>query len=183
MWTEKEASKLMVLQEKHGKTLKERVAEYDIPDVPLEPVGMQVVVFRLPQVAHKTEGGVILPDFALAHDKDAQTTVDASMPVSLGVLLAAGLEARDYLLSHGTFVGDIVKFTQYAGHEEQSHRFLASKKTVKNVKQFLQIPAREVIGSLDLRERVWGKGAVLEVRYRVRQDGKGMHVYVPKEAR
>lgn len=162
------------------RVLKEREKEYSVPDVPVEPIDEFAYVFRLPRQELKTEAGIVLATHSIYHDKDTNTTRGDEEPISLGILVAAGLGARDHLLSHGTFIGDIVKFTRYGGHEEESHRFMAKKgAVVTNVKQLLQIPAREIIGSLDLRERVWGEKPTLRIAYRANAEGEGIHVYVP----
>ena len=97
--------------------------KYGIPDVPYLPAGERVIVWRLPS-EEKTAGGLYIPE---AHG-DLK---------SRGILLAAGLAARDVLADALIAIGDEVYFGKYAGTERQVER-RESEKTPKILEMMVQ---------------------------------------------
>lgn len=118
--------------------LEERVKKYDIPIPPYEPVFDRCLVFQVPTVESETfkDTSLIKPDLT----KKRESTQSPR-----GVLVAAGMRARDILESHGIQLGDIVWF---ARHTMWRHELDASSKA------FSVIRAGEVCGSEDLFDRV-----------------------------
>lgn len=102
----------------------------DIPPLPYLPIGEVVVVYRLPSETH-TAGGLEIPE-------------EYRAPLSRGVLVAAGLQARDMMTDNLIDVGDIVYFARFAGDEKEFKRDEAQKG-----QQLLQLKARELLGTAD----------------------------------
>ena len=80
----------------------------NVPPVPYLPSGEVVIVYRLPS-EEMTPGGLYTPD-------EYQT------PVSKGILVAAGLKARDIMADALIEMGDIVYFARFAGDEREFKR-------------------------------------------------------------
>ena len=109
--------------------------QYDIPDVPYLPLGKVCLVFRMPS-EEKTAGGLYVPE-------------DNRGPKSYGVLVAAGLAAREILRDALIEIGDIVHFGRYEGDESEFKRVAASSGI-----KLLQLKVEGILGSVDALKRV-----------------------------
>lgn len=137
--------------------LDERIKQYGIPPIPYLPAGKNVLIYRLPTET-RTAGGLFIPDAV-------------GEPQPMGVLLSAGLAARDVMVDHLIEVGDVVWWGRFAGWEKEVERDPENKG-----KKILQMKIEDVLGSVDAIERVKDYDIVLE------DDGEGgeQHVYVKK---
>jgi chaperonin GroES len=131
----------------------------NVPAVPYLPVGEVVLVYRLPS-EEKTAGGLYVPE-------------EHRSPVSSGILIAAGLAARDVMVDALIEVGDIVYFARFAGDEKEFKRDEA-----KVGQKLLQLKVREILGSADGLERSKDYRIVLKTY----EDGTSEHVYERKAA-
>ena len=122
-------------------------------EIPYAPGFDTVLVLRepAPPVQKFTDGGLHIPD---AFQEEPE-------PKSEGVLVGAGLKALDSFRSHGYLVGDRVQIGRFAGWEKE---FELDKKG-KNKRKILQMTAGDILGSFDLKERLWGKKPSMEVAY------------------
>lgn len=133
--------------------LAERSKHYDIPPTPYLPLGKNVLIFRLPS-EQRTAGGLYIAE-------------SAQEPKPMGVLLAAGLAARDILADHLVEIGDIVWFARYSGWEKEIQRDPEGKG-----KQILQMKVDEVLGSVDALTRADD--------YSLDLNDEGEHIYIRK---
>lgn len=150
-----------------AKTLAARIKQYEIPmEGVYQPTYDVVLVCRLPdrEKKTKTDGGLYIPETAQSEPN----------PESVGVLLKAGLEARDFLRSHGFLLGDLVRFGRYEGSEEDLARDVAGTSKIK----LLQLRAMGLLGSHDLDERLWGKKPTMRITWEEGPDG-GAHLLRP----
>lgn len=131
----------------------ERAKMYGIPSAPYLPMGKNVLVFRLPSES-RTAGGLYI----------AETAQD---PKPMGVLLDAGLAARDILADHLVEIGDIVWFARFAGWEKEVQRDPEGKG-----KSILQMKVEDILGSVDALER--------RDRSDIGFNEDGEHIYVPR---
>lgn len=101
---------------------------FDIPTG--APMGARVTVWRLPPITF--DGGLWVPE-------------NTASPNVIGVLVAAGMSALDYLESNGCTLGHHVKFERFAGweHDDQTPEH-------KRGSRFLHINDRQILESLDL---------------------------------
>jgi co-chaperonin GroES (HSP10) len=117
--------------------LDERRKQYDIPDAPCLPQGKKVIVFRLPLDAEKkTEGGLYVPQ-------------DAADPEPIGVLIAAGLRARDVMRDALIEIGDLVWLPRFTTNSPKVDR--EAGKAGKHV-EILNI--EDLVGSVDAAARL-----------------------------
>lgn len=107
----------------------------DIPDVPYLPLGKVCLVYRI-QAEEKTAGGLYVPE-------------EHAGPNPYGVLVAAGIKAREILRDALIEVGDIVYFGRYEGDEKEFKREAAAKGMY-----LLQLKVEGLLGSVDALERV-----------------------------
>lgn len=135
--------------------LSERSKMYGIPSAPYLPMGKNVLVFRLPSES-RTSGGLYI----------AET---AQEPKPMGVVVEAGLAARDVMADHLVEIGDIVWFARFAGWEKEIQRDPEGKS-----KQILQMKVEDVLGSVDALARL----AACDIGFN--EDGE--HIYVPRGA-
>ncbi len=163
---EAEAAAWDVLQDEALARLRERIREHGAPPPPYAPIFDNVFVYRFPSNEDntKTASGLHIPDIAREEVE----------PKSHGLLLAAGLEARDHLRTHGVLVGDIIHLGRFAGWE----RLAESEKSGKGRKKLLQLRVQDVLGSEDLDERLNGRKPTMRIEYRL-YDDTGMHVIRP----
>lgn len=119
-----------------------RLKEHGVSTMPYMPMADNILVLRLPPppTETKTDGGIFIP----------QTSQVEPEPTSEGVLVQAGCAARDVLRAHGILLGDLVQIGRFAGWE----RAIGEDKKGKRI---LQMKERDVLGSFDLHERLWGK--------------------------
>jgi co-chaperonin GroES (HSP10) len=119
-----------------------RLKEHGVATMPYMPISDNILVLRLPAppVETKSDGGIYIPE----------TSRTEPEPLSEGVLVQAGAQARDILRSHGVMLGDLVQIGRFAGWE----RAIGEDKKGKRI---LQMKERDVLGSFDLHERLWGK--------------------------
>jgi co-chaperonin GroES (HSP10) len=115
--------------------LAERMKEYGIPRIPGLSIGKNVMVYRLPS-EEQTVGGIIIPG-------------TAEQVESRGVLLMAGLAARDVLRDALVEIGDIVLFGRFAGYEKGVERASGGKE-----RKILQLKVDDLIYSEDALERL-----------------------------
>lgn len=114
--------------------LDEKRKKYGIPAVPYGPKGKVVLVFRLPQET-QTAGGIYVVE-------------TAREPQPKGVLIAAGLTARDEMRDHLVELGDDVWFGRFAGYEKEVERDPENKG-----KTIIQMMISDVLGSVETMER------------------------------
>ncbi len=133
-----------------------RIREYGIPKPPYLPMGNNVLVYRIPSET-RTAGGLYVPD-------------EHQEPKPMGVLIGAGLAARDVMESSLIELGDIVWFGRFAGWEKEVERDPANAG-----KSVLQMKIADVLGSIDALERVGG--------YEIGKNRDAKSVYVAKKAR
>lgn len=139
--------------------LEERREKYGIPDAPCLPQGKKVVVFRLP-LQEKTAGGLFIPE-------------EHANPEPMGVLIAAGLAARDVMRDALIEIGDIVMLPRFTTNSPEVSRNSAEKG--KHV-ELLNI--EDLVGSVDGLER-------LDKHYDIKvfaTDDGDEHRYVPRAA-
>lgn len=137
--------------------LEERRKQYGIPDAPCLPQGKKVIVFRLP-LQEKSAGGLYLPE-------------EHANPEPTGVLIAAGLKARDVMRDALIEIGDIVWLPRFTTNSPEVSRDAAAKG--KHV-ELLNI--EDLVGSVDGQER-------LDRDYTIEcfdTDDGPEHRYVPK---
>lgn len=146
-----EAQAWEALQKEAKKRLGERLKEYNAPKTPYMPGFNNVLVLRLPAppIRTHTDGGLEIPESAREEPE----------PKSEGILVQAGLEARDTLRAHGYLLGDKVQIGRFAGWEKEFH--LDSKG--KNTRKILQMKDQDIIGSFDLDDRLWGAKPTMEI--------------------
>ena len=106
----------------------------DIPKLPYLPLGKNVLIYRLAG-EEKTKGGIIVPDV----HKEVK---------SRGILLAAGLAARDILADGLIEIGDEVCFGHYAGRDRKDREAGSAEKAI------LECKVEDVLGSVDALERI-----------------------------
>lgn len=135
--------------------LDERRKQYGIPEIPYLPMGKVVLVFRIP-TEETTAGGLYLPE-------------EHREPKPMGVLVGAGLAARDILRDALVEIGDIVWFGQFSGWEKEIARDPMGKG-----KQILQLKVDELNGSEDAKARL---GKTHEIEY---DEENGEHFYQEK---
>jgi len=112
--------------------LESRMKEYDIPEVPYQPIHDNVIIYRIPP-KEVTAGGLFLPDAHVPHDP-------------IGVLLAWSGRARDVLESQGLELGELVWFAAFAGDEREVYRVGG-----QDGKQMLFVEYHYIQGSVDLK--------------------------------
>jgi len=141
-------------------TLEKRREQYGIPRVPYLPFGDCVLIYRLPNET-RTAGGLYIPE-------------TSEEPKPEGVLLAAGLKARDQMRDGLIEVGDIVSFAKYAGWEKQ-----VSRDPMNKGKDIIQMKIQDVLGSEDAMERVEGKSPTHKLVYDndPKSESYGQHFY------
>jgi co-chaperonin GroES (HSP10) len=115
--------------------LEEMRRRYDIPEAPYLPMGKVVLVFRMP-VEEKTAGGLFVP-------------ATNAEPKQYGVLVAAGLQAREIMRDALIEIGDVVWFGRFEGQEKEISREIAEKG-----RYLLQMKVEGVLGSVDALKRV-----------------------------
>lgn len=133
--------------------LAERRKKYAIPESLSLPVSKTVLVWRLP-AEEKTAGGLYVPE---AH-------ADVK---SRGILLAAGLKARDIMADNLIEIGDEVMFGRYAGAERDVGR---EAEGVAN--KVCELKIEDIVSTVD--------GAARLKDYDIEIDDEGEHGYVPK---
>lgn len=113
--------------------LRERCEQYGIPMPSFWPPDNNCLVWRLPPVS-VSRAGLIIPD-------------NNQSPHILGILMAMGPRAMDYLRSNGFELGHTVTFARFAGSEQHDH-------TPDQVleAQFLILKDRDLMGSVELRQ-------------------------------
>jgi co-chaperonin GroES (HSP10) len=139
--------------------LDERRKQYSIPESPCLPQGKKVVVFRLP-LQEKTAGGLFIPE-------------EHANPHQMGVLIAAGLKARDVMRDALIEIGDVVMLPRFTTNSPEASRNAAEKG--KHV-ELLNI--EDLVGSVDGLERVEREYTVELVENDV---GELEHQYVRQE--
>jgi chaperonin GroES len=136
--------------------LAKRIKQYGIPRPPYLPQGNNVLIFRLPSETISA-GGIIVPE-------------EHQEPKPMGVIIGAGLAARDVMESSLIQLGDIVWFGRFAGWEKEIQR-----DPMGTGKSILQMKIADVLGSCDALERFDS--------YEIKTNDKSQHVFVPKTNR
>lgn len=165
------------------KTLAARIKEHSIPEIPYLPSDDVVLVYRLPPPPkiEKTESGLFVPlpgrDYALKDGTIQTSEIPDTIVKPMGVLLAAGLGAYDWMICHGYQLGDVVAFGFYAGHEQD---FTQGElyRSEKDMKKILQLRKTDLLGSVDAIERVNGPRPSLRMVRTETKDGV-LHIYQP----
>lgn len=159
--------------------LEARLKEHKIPSIEYQPSDDEVVVYRLPAQEQKTEGGLVLPEFGIDSDPtDGGRRIAQDRIVNVGLLINAGLSARDWLRSHGLLFGDRVKFGKYAGEEESLRWFLGGASSVA-MTDVLAINVMDLRGSFDLWDRLYGPKPSMRMVFVSDGAGTGLHVIKP----
>jgi len=112
--------------------LVERAKEWGF-EIPSDaPFADRIIVWRLPPLTRK--GSLWVPE-------------NVDDPNVIGVLVAAGMQALDTLISNGVTLGHYVKFERFAGweHEDQTPEH-------KRGSRFLHLNSRNILTSLDLKD-------------------------------
>lgn len=138
----------------------ERVKQYGIPPIPYLPQGKNVLVFRVPNET-RTAGGLYI----------AET---AQEPKPCGILVGAGLAARDVMADHLIEIGDEVWFGRFAGWEKEVARDPEGKG-----KAILQMKIEDVLGSVDAIERFDDHTIARDLD--PESETYGEHYYLPKD--
>lgn len=127
-----------------GARLADRLGEHQVKAPPYMPIADNILVLRLPAPAKetKTRGGLFIPDSAQEEPE----------PLSEGIIIEAGLQARDVLRDHGILIGDHVQIGRFAGYEKEFQKDEAGAG-----KRILQMKERDILGSFDLYPRLYGK--------------------------
>ena len=166
-----------------AQVLEVRRADFGLPDIEFAPADGDVILFRLPAVERTTEGGLYLPSHQMtnvAFEGEAERIQALDLVVNNGLLLAAGLTAKDWLLAHGIFLGDIVKFGKYAGHEQRGDMYsLRADVTQASMKDVMSTSFRDIRGSFDLHSRLRNQPPLLEEQLVLDRQRQPMHVYKP----
>jgi co-chaperonin GroES (HSP10) len=125
-----------------------RLKDHGVATMPYMPMADNILVLRLPPppIETKTGGGIFIPETSQVEPE----------PNSEGVLVQAGCLARDVLRSHGILLGDHVQIGRFAGWE----RALDEDKKGKRI---LQMKERDVLGSFDLHDRLWGPKPTMRI--------------------
>lgn len=131
----------------------------DIPPVPYLPMGEVVLVYRIPS-DEKTAGGLYVPE-------------EHRSPLPRGILIAAGLAARDVMADHLIEIGDIVYFGRWEGDEKEFKRDAAEKG-----QKLLQLKVRGILGSADALFR----SEHYDIVRVTNEDGTTEHMYKRKAA-
>lgn len=134
--------------------LEQRRKAYDIPDVPYLPIGKVILVYRMPS-EEKTAGGLFIPE-------------EHAGPKPYGVLVAAGLAAREILRDALIEIGDVVYFGRFEGDEKEFKR-----EEAKKGKYLLQLKVDGLLGSVDAIER--------EKSYQINEDEDGDMYYAKRK--
>ncbi len=114
--------------------LDEKRKAYSIPDAPYGPKGKVCLVYRLPPET-RTAGGLYIAE---AHQE----------PKPTGILIAAGLAARDEMKDHLIELGDQVFFGRFAGYDQEIARDPENKG-----KAISQLMISDIHGSVEAIER------------------------------
>ncbi len=107
----------------------------DIPPLAYLPIGKNVLIYRL-EGEEKTIGGIVIP----------QTSQEVK---SRGILLAAGLAARDILADGLIEIGDEVCFAHYAGRDRE-----VEKREGRAPSRILECKVEDGLCSVDALDRV-----------------------------
>jgi co-chaperonin GroES (HSP10) len=133
-----------------------RLKEHGIQHMPYMPMADNILVLRLPPppIETKTGGGLFIPEMAQAEPE----------PNSEGILVQAGCAARDVLRAHGVLFGDRVQIARFAGWEREiNNESLAAMDKAGRGKRILQMKERDVLGSYDLHDRLYGKARSMKI--------------------
>lgn len=125
--------------------LQKRRELYGIPDLPYQPFGENVIIFRLPNET-MTAGGLYIPG-------------TAEEPKPQGVLIGAGLAARDKMADGDIEIGDVVYFAKYAGWEKHIKDDPGNKG-----KDIIQMKVQDILGSEDSIARLSGPNKTREIK-------------------
>jgi co-chaperonin GroES (HSP10) len=146
------------LEEKAFVKEKAKKLGIDLPDRWYLPMGKNCLVARLPP-KNRTEGGLWLAD----------TDTESSL---YGILIAAGLAARDIMYGALIAIGDVVKFGKFEGAEEEFER-----ERLKQGKYILQVKIEGINGSVEADKRA-EEDYDIEI---VDTDDGVEHTWVPRE--
>lgn len=111
-------------------SLAEKRSKYDIPEIAYLPIGKNVIIWRIGG-EEKTRGGIYVPE----EHREVK---------SRGILLAAGLAARDILADGLIEIGDEVCFGHYAGRDRE-----VGREEGKSASKLLECKVEDILGSVD----------------------------------
>lgn len=181
-----------VLEAQAQEMLAGRRSGFKISEVRFEPSGSNILVYRTPPKERRTASGRIVIPSVTSQDKDEYGNKElADIIVDIGVLISAGLEARDWMRSHGIFLGDYVRFGHYAGREMDVQWFdTITDVPPDDLKNLLLLKAQDLQGSFDLHWRLYGdryekdgkkyeRAPVLRRVWALDGEGNGIHVLKP----
>ncbi len=134
--------------------LADRIKKYQLPACPYEPTFDRIIIYTLPESKADREtfvpGGKILK---------LDIVADAERKESpRGILMAAGLEARDILRGHGIDLGHIVWVARFSPWRHEIE-LTATGKTI----EMMFMRAGDIVGSEDVKAAV-DKGLII-VKY------------------
>ena len=115
--------------------LEERRKRYGIPKTPCLPQGKKVIVYRIP-LQTMTAGGLHIPE-------------EHANPDPTGVLIAAGLAARDVMRDALIEIGDVVWLPRFTTNSPEASR--SQGEAGKHV-ELLNI--EDLVGSVDALDRL-----------------------------
>lgn len=145
------------IEEKEFVKEKAKALKIDIPDRWYLPAGKVCLVARLPP-KNRTEGGLWLAD------------TDTEPPL-YGLLIGAGLKARDIMKESLIEIGDVVKFVKYDGAEEEFER-----EKQKQGRYILQLKIEGINGSVEADRRAEECDLVCQ-----ETDDGPLHLWVPQK--
>lgn len=142
-----------------------RLKEYAVPPLPHQPIFNFVTVFRIPPLTK--HGSIFVPE-------------NVQRPKPQGLLVAAGMKARDEFESNGVLLGDLIWFAKYAGWEEEIDRDPNNQS-----RELIFLEAKEIRGSEDLIERLESPSPTTGPRMEIVQgpDGRYCIKVIAKTAR
>lgn len=142
--------------------LEAAITEYQIPAWPYEASYDRIVVYSLPEKKAQREtyvegGAIVMPETVQAREK-SQTP--------RGIIVSAGLGARDVLKSHGMGLGHVVWVARLSPWRHEVER------TKDGTIEFLFLRAGDVVGSETLQQ--WIADGKVSVTY---DEADGRHAY------
>lgn len=143
--------------------LDEAIEKYKIPAWPYEAAFDRMVVFSVPEDAASREtftaGGLIVKTERQKSAEENETP--------RGIIVSAGLEARDYLRGHGVGLGHMIWVARLSPWRHEVDKDSEGKPI-----EFLFLRAGDLVGSEDLQR------FIKEGRVRVEAGEDGKHRYV-----
>lgn len=145
--------------------LTEMAERYKVPPCPYEASFDRVVVFSVPE--EKAMRDTYVDGGLIAKPETKKTTEKNETP--RGILVSAGLTARDYLRGHGIGLGHMVWVARLSPWRHEVDR------TAAGVVEFLFLRAGDIVGSETLQQYV--RDGKVTVTVSTEGEDKGQHRY------